>query len=468
MAKRAFRKPENTAPNPATRWENSLAPTYATLIDGFNAEMTVQEMFNYLGVNQMRADLRQEPVIIPKKIANIKIGSFTPDIFAHEDFQDFWKTPVTSYHLAHHHEKLFFALNQDKDVHQIQRERAGFHVDTVRPDLETLARLAQMQYLGFNLRMSELTSKNMMARLEKLKDPTEYRHIRMIAKQFKVELPEKIPEFSIVHQETAIKDFGSALEKAYYRTGKPKDVEAFLKNPDAYGVNGVNDMMRTMIRLPDDRSKQFDNYVAVRDLLSVAVLSGELGMLGSEITDQVLYPESDRPSDLNPVLMIKGDMYHAGPVMNGKGTIITSRVEAQVVIMPDYAIAATHDMYKSSRHKDAADDFKAAMDDARVNVFESFLSPEIIERRHAFLKSGRVQNDFLGQYLFAKTNMFDITHHSGRIRHNAITRAFSEFPHDKVSLAEMTENATAITLGNMRNGDVVHSTLKAMIKSPAA
>lgn len=467
MAKK-YRPSTPAAPDPATRWEDALPPTYATLAEGFSAEMTVEEMIGYLGVQEMRASLQQEPVKIPEQIAKIKIGSFTPEMFAHDEFRDLWNTPVTSHHLISNHKTLFYALNEDKDVQEIQRERAGYNVDTVRPTLETLARFAQMQYLGFNLRMSELTSKNMMARLEGLKKPDEYRKLRLIAKQFKVDLPDKVPEFDIVHKETAIKDFGSALEKAYYRTGKPKDVNAFLKNPDAFGVNGVNDMMRTMIRISDDRESQYENYTSVRNLLAVSSLSGELGMLTSEITDQVLYPESNRPSDLNPVLMLKGDMYHAGPIVGGKGTVITSRVEAQVVIMPDYAIDMTHDMYKASRHKDAPEEYRQAMDDARVKMFESFLSPEIVQRRHDFLASGRVENDLLGQYIFAKSNMFDITQHSGRVQKNAVFRAFSEFPQE-AQLTDMTENATAITLKNVRTGGVVHNTLQAMIKrQPAA
>lgn len=465
------RKIKNIKTSP--RWANSLPPEYETLLVGFNAHLTVEELVSYFKINEMRAyGGEKKPFTIPDSIKKIKIGCFTPNMFEHEDFREFWNTPVHS-HQMYEYPKICNAL-KDNDFHKVQAKvykdnlpedaDDSLSMDMMHPTLETLARLAQTQHLGFNLRMSELTSNSMMDRINMMKDPETYQHLREIAEKRRIDLPVKPPEFKIAQEAFCVKKIGSALEKAYYRTGQPKDVQAFLQDPNKFGINGVNDMKRTMIELPTDRKKQQANYMAVRNLFIVAVMSGELGLIHDEITDHVLYPPSERPSDLNPVCMIKGHMYHAGPQINGKGSIISSPTELQIALLPEHARNSTHDIYKQSRKKGISAEVRKLLDAARVQTFNEHLCEDIQQTRQKYLATQKIENDAVGKLVFASTNGFDMARHSNAVRNNAIVQAWREFP-DELDLNDAKKNPVVIELNpSNRISPLVQQTIREIVQ----
>lgn len=374
MAKRGFRRSSN-------RWEDTLPKEYATIPAGFHAKMTVQEMVNFLEL--------VEDIQVPEKIRNIELTCFTPELFSDPAFENFWKTPVSSYHLKDggKRELVFSALN-DPDVRKVQKE-VGYDMDVVHPDLETLARLAQTQYLGFRLRLSELSSSSMLSRLEKLQNPAHYQDIRKVAQdRFEVALPDKAPAFKMVKSESSVKRIGSALGKAYHRTGKPKNSEAFFQKPQQYGINGVNDMLRSTIKFLGDKARDTSHFMAVRNLLAVASLSGKMAFLPTEMTDQVLYPKEnpERSSEKVPVVMFKGLAAHTG----AEGSVVTLPVEIQLQFLSDQVSEDSHRLYAVSRNPYISEDKKAEAEMARDALFHAAKTTEMHNITRHYHETGRM------------------------------------------------------------------------------
>jgi hypothetical protein len=435
------------------QWEGKLPSTYETILDGFHAKMTVSEMVAYLKLDKKN---------IPEKIKDVKIGSFTPDTFAHEDFFDFWQTPVSPHHLYDYPE-LFNALEKDKHIPGVQAS-TGFKVDKFRPTLETLARIAQTQYLGFNLRMGELTSKNMYARLEKLRDPKYYDELvnSSFVKKHKLqnELPKTMPKFEMAGEKFSVKKINSAIDKAYTRSGKPDSIEEFLKKPDNYGVFAVSDMQRTCLvpagaefMNPEEREK---HYTQLRNVLAVGLMSGELGVVPKEMTDSLHYPLSARASDQYPIMMTKGKMRHEGPDPN---CYLSTYIEIQVGYVPDHAKTTTHEMYENSRSLTDKGEKKNA-ENARIEVINTYIPEQTKEQRQEYLKTKQVrENDPLAKMFHGNAAEL-LTDRGSRTRalevacsefHKFVTRGKNRI--EKLDFSKMTTK-------------VIQSALRAMIRKP--
>lgn len=395
----------NTAPSiNFAKWRNSLPATYETIIDGFHADMTVEQMVKYVGSNAK----------IPDKIKDIKIGCFTPNIFNHPDMIDFWQTPVNVPSSS-----LNRTLTDDADIVSTQRS-TGYEIKRKNPDFETLTRLAQTQYLGFYSRIGALINNNLFNRLENLKQPNTYKKLRNSGfiknNQLYHALPEKPPEFEVTRREFSIKDVESSLSKAYTRTGKPDDLEAFLSAPEQYGVFAVNDMLRTSLNVSRSQKnidkKLYNNYVHVRNLLTIAAKEGVLGITAEEMSDQVCFPSSDRPSDQYPVFMFKGKFLHAGP----NNSYLELPIEIQIPVLQEHVVKATHGMYLDSRNlkgnlqrletekliqqtnfsSDKETELQAlslavdALDKQRVDLINNNLPKDLCTIRYNYTKKGQV------------------------------------------------------------------------------
>lgn len=385
MAKKSVSeyKMQNVSNN--VRWEKKLPSTYETILTGFHAKMTVAEMVAYFKLNDVK---------VPEAIKDVKIGSFSPAMFEHEKFAGFWKKPLTMPNMKNDYPEVHKALTEDPHIKSKEMQKAvGYRINETYPSLRDLACLAQLQFLGFNLRMGELTSKNLYARIEKLRDPEYYQELLnspFVKKHdLKNNLPNKMPEFKISGEEFSVKQIRSAITKAYTRSGKPDSLEEFLEEPNKYGVFAVSDMQRTMLRpvmkghvTAEEREAA---HTDLSNVLAVALMSGDLGVVPKEITDSLHYPPSARASDLYPITMTKGKMRHEGP----NGSYLSTYAEIQVVYVPDYAIKTTHDMYENSRSLTNQVAKKNA-ENSRIEVINSFIPEKTIEERQEYLATKTV------------------------------------------------------------------------------
>ena len=379
---------------PGVKWENKLPATYETLLTGFNAGMTVSELVDYF---------KKDKKTIPAELKDVQVGSLSPFIMQHEKFKAFFETEVPSYDLVDHPE-VFRALNDDKDIHKVQAQ-VGYKMDTMHPTWETIVRMNHAQYLGFNLRLSDMTNKNLHVRLEKLRDPEYYQKLldTPFVKQHDLfnSLPKEPPKFTLANGRFSVKRIGSALEKAYSRSGKPSSVEAYLKSPDDYGVFAVSDMQRTSLKLNhaddvtrDDLERQYND---LRNVMTVAMMSGELGVIPREMTDNVHYPPSARASDQFPVFMMKGKIRHLGPTIYPTGhkkaepysLYLSAPVEIQIPFLPDHAIKSTHDMYEASRVLEDGD-AKREMEQTRIEFMKTYLPDHLKDERQKYLDDHQI------------------------------------------------------------------------------
>jgi len=439
------------------KWRNSLPSTYETIVDGFHAEMTVDQMVKFLG-----SDAK-----IPDTIKNIKIGSFTPNIFQHPDLIDFWRSPVKVSPGS-----VSRALLNDDDIVDTQR-KAGYAINRKKPDLETLARIAQTQYLGFYLRVGTLINNNLFGRLENLKNPEIYKQLRtstfVESNQLQNTLPEKPPEFSLIRREFSIKQINNALSKAYTRTGKPDDLEAFLSSPEKYGVFAVNDMLRTSIDISRSQKNidkdMLKNYLQVRNLFTLGVRSGILGIVADEMSDQVCFPSSSRPSDQYPVFMMKGKFFHAGP----NNSYLELPIELQIPVLQQHAVDGTHELYKISRdlkhkilqletekllkqdgftHQPELDILNAeteSLNEQRISIINQNLTTDIRDIRNNYTKNGTVpEKDKLGIMIAVKSELLKPT---GMTKFEAREVAKGECPDEYTKGANV--RVMPLTFGSM-------------------
>ena len=377
------------------QWENTLPAVYDTILNGFHAGLTVQDMMTYLNL----------PIEVPNEIRDIKIGSFTPDAFAH--WSKFWQAGISPQSLP---TETYKALH-DPDIAAVQKQ-IGYTLETDHPTLETLCRVAQAQFLGLNIRIGELTSKSMFARLEILKDPYFLKNLRQspFVKANKLEklIPEKIPDFVITSQKFSVKTLKSAFEKAYFRTGNPTkkdlqtkknifDVEQFLAKSDTFGVYAVTDTQRTKLQLIskqetlEEKTAFIQEYNTLATVLSISLLSGELGAVvdwnnHGELTDQVNRPKSAELKDLVPVFISKFTLYHEGP----EKSYFAVPAEIQIPIMTKDLDDTTHGLYnfireEENKPEDQIDhDAIQAMNASRSAMFNKLLPKEVVKMRHTY------------------------------------------------------------------------------------
>lgn len=419
--KRASRAVQNQ-----NKWEGALPPVYATLLDGFHAKNHVKTFVGRLGMGT--------DVDIPSRLANICIGSFTPDMFEHD--RNFWSTPVPK-KVLEARPSMYEAL-MDPDIAELQG--ANDHIiDTDNPTLEDLVRVMQTQYLAYQARMSQLTNNDLLSRLKKLKDPKFYDELKnsavVRAHKLQAELPKKMPDFKVDEEKLkfSTKNVKTALAKAYGRSGKPESYEEFIrienqtKPKQRHGVFAVSDVQRMSLSThsKDKNSHQiYQDYMGLRNILLVALYEGELGVqvAPEDITDRVNYPSAKRPSRQYPSLVAKGKIYHAGP----KGSYLECPMELQVTVLSPDIVDQTHRLYEVSRSPGIGPLEKASIDKVRLDMQSSSLSPYAQVVRTRFMQEGVVPDEdrFARQLLF-QGDKVRMTQHAKR---HAVAVAMSEFP----------------------------------------
>ncbi len=409
------------------KWERKLPPVYATLLAGFHAKNHVKTFVGRLGMDK--------DVDVPKQLANICIGSFTPDMFEHD--RDFWSTPVPK-KVLEEKPSMYQAL-MDPDIAELQNEASKHIIDTDNPTLEDLARVMQTQYLAYHARMSQLTNNDLLSRLEKLKDPKFYNELKDSAvvrsHKLQAELPKKMPDFKVDKKklEFSTKNVKTALQKAYGRSGKPESYDEFIriesqpKPKQRHGVFAVSDVQRMSLSThsKDKNSHQiYQDYMGLRNILLVALYEGELGVhiAPDDITDRVNYPSAKRPSRQYPSLVAKGKIYHAGP----KGYYLECPMELQVTVLSPDIVDQTHRLYEISRGPGMGPLEKASIDKVRLDMQSSSLSPYAQVVRTRFMQEGVVPDEdrFARQLLF-QGDKVRMTQHAQR---HAVAVAMNEFP----------------------------------------
>ncbi len=422
MAKKTSTKSPEKNPN---RWEGTLPSVYTTLLDGFHAKNHVKTFVDRLGIK----------VDIPEQIANICIGSFTPDVFAVD--HDFWSTPVTR-EVLEANPSAYQAL-MDPDIVQLQGDN-GHKIDTDNPTLEDMARVMQTQYLAFHARMAEMTNNDLLSRLENLRDPKFFDSLKKSAvvrtHGLEGQLPKRMPDFKVDKDKFkfSVKKVETALGKAYGRSGRPKSYDDFIRienqvKPKArHGVFAVSDVQRMSLSV-HSRDKSADqihaDYMGVRNILLVALYSGELGahVGADDITDRVNYPSKERPSRQYPSLVAKGKICHAGP----DGSYLECPMELQVNVLSPNIIEDTHRLYELSRSPGIDPDDKKDMDALRLQMQSRALAPHVQEARKRYMEDRQLPSeaqDRVARALLFKRNM-GMTEHAKR---HAVNVALDEFP----------------------------------------
>lgn len=400
------------------RWSKQLPPTYETILAGLNAKMTITELAEHLGWENT-----------PAQIKNVKLGSFTPDVFQHEDFKEFFEAPVTPYDLYDHAE-LFNAIDKDKDIERVLNH-LGFKLDKFHMTRQAVVQVLQIIEVGYEARKSELTSKNIYNRVEKLKDPAYYENflkLPLIQKYaLENELPKTAPKFNLSHERFSVKDVTSAMEKAYFRSGRTLDMDDFLETQNKRGIFAIKDIQRLSILIPDAKflspEQVEEKFNPLRNVLTVAIESGELGVIPLQLKDSLHYPESERATDQLPIYQANVRVLHKGI----GDSILDVNGELQLKILPDHADKTTHDMSRITRNE-RNDDVKTKNERSRIDVMEMYISNKTLEKRKIYNANKIVdpEDKIAKLFLNQSQGMF-----SRAAEQRAIEVARSEFPDEE-------------------------------------
>ena len=449
MAKKIL-QPE-TNPN---RWEDTLPSVYSTLIEGFHAKRDVRSLVTLMGLQ----------VDVPDTIKKIPVGAFTPDIFKLD--QEFWSKPISK-EMLEKHPALYDAV-MDQDIADIQLEN-DYLVDTNNVTLETVARTLQTQYLGFNIRMAQLTNNNLFARLEKLKEENFYQNLKnySLLERHGLVLPKNVPNFKCEKKKFSVKSVSTAVGKAYGRTGKPKSHADFFDAPDKYGVFAVHDLQRTSLSVYEERKSKeqtLKDYNDLRNIILTALYSGELGVVvePDNITDRVNYPDPIRLSQQFPVFLAKGMIYHAGP----DESYIEAPLELQIGILSPDIVETTHRLYELTRANDVKPEEIKQLNTDRLNAMNCSLPTSVQEARALYMRSKKIPKEDVFAHKFLATDSLLMTDHARR-QAKAVSR--SEFPWEYPSTIQRgyAENKEVVLFDPfMAHGHpTTIATLKRMVQS---